>query len=143
MADALNPPGVWTPFGAFSMVALQGEGQIVHLKGQVALDAGGRVVGAGDMAAQVRQVLLNIQTVLASMGGTMADVLSLVHYATDIDAFMQTGAIRREFFTPPYPVTTTVEVARLYHPDLLIEISAVAEIPRDRFQRPAVAATDL
>ena len=93
--------------------------------------------GAGDMRMQVRQVLQNIRAVLASMGGTMADVVSLVHYATDIEAFMGTGDIRREFFTPPFPVTTTVQVARLYHPDLIIEVTAVAEIPRERFRRPA------
>ena len=136
IVDAVNPPEVWSPFGAFSMAAVQGEGQVVHLKGQVALDHRGEVVGTGDMRAQVRQVLENIRAVLASMGGQMSDVLSLIHYATDIEQFMATGDIRREFFTTPFPVTTTVEVKRLYHPELLIEITAVAEIPRERFHRP-------
>ncbi len=135
MIDAINPPGVWSPFGAFSMAVIQGAGQIVHLKGQVALDQQSQVVGAQDMHAQVRKVLENIQGVLASMGGQMGDVVSLVHYATDIERFMGTGDIRKEFFAAPYPVTTTVQVARLYHPDLLIEITAVAEIPRERFRR--------
>jgi 2-iminobutanoate/2-iminopropanoate deaminase len=49
---------------------------------------------------------------------------------------MTTGDIRREFFAPPYPVTTTVEVVRLYHAELMIEITAIAEIPRQRFRRP-------
>jgi enamine deaminase RidA (YjgF/YER057c/UK114 family) len=44
-----------------------------------------------------------------------------------------TGDIRNEFFDAPYPVTTTVQVQRLYHPDLVIEIAAIAEVPRDRF----------
>lgn len=136
MVDAINPPGVWPPFGAFSMAVLQGDGQVVHLKGQVALDQSGQVVGRGDMRAQVRQILDNIATVLASMGGRMGDVVSLVHYATDIERFMAEGDIRRAFFAAPYPVTTTVQVSRLYHPDLLIEIAAIAEIPRDRFRRP-------
>ncbi len=136
MIDAINPPGVWSPFGAFSMAVIQGAGQIVHLKGQVALDQQGQVVGAQDMRAQVRKVLENIESVLASMGGEMGDVISLVHYATDIERFMGTGDIRKEFFAAPYPVTTTVQVARLYHPDLLIEITAMAEIPRERFRRP-------
>ena len=135
MIDAVNPPGVWSPFGAFSMAVIQGDGQVVHLKGQVSLDQDGQIVGTGDMRTQVRKVLENIRTVLASMGGTMADVVSLVHYATDIDAFMATGDIRKEFFSPPFPVTTTVQVARLYHPDLVIEVTAVAEIPRERFRR--------
>ena len=49
---------------------------------------------------------------------------------------MTTGDIRKEFFEHPYPVTTTVQVERLYHPELVIEVTAVAEIPRDRFHRP-------
>jgi len=136
MVDAVNPPAVWSPFGAFSMAVVQGDGQIVHLKGQVSLDVDGRVVGPGDMRAQVRKVLENIRDVLGAMGGFTTDVISLVHYATDIDAFMTTGDIRAEFFSAPYPVTTTVQIERLYHPDLMIEITAVAEIPRARFRRP-------
>ena len=139
MARSYNPDSVWAPFGAFSMVVLQGTGQVVHLKGQVALDASGKIVGAGDMRAQVRQVLTNIKTVLTSIGGRMSDVISVTHYTTDIQAFMQTGDIRKEFFTAPYPVTTTVEVTSLYDPDLRIEITAVAEIPRDRYMQPSEA----
>ncbi|SRR5258708_7773737 len=137
MVNAINPPDVWQPFGAFSMVVIQGDGQIVHLKGQVSLDRQGQVVGNNDMRVQVRQVLENIRDVLAAMGGQMADVLSLVHYATDIDAFMGAADIRKAFFAAPYPVTTTVQVERLYHPDLMIEIAAIAEIRRDRFRHPA------
>jgi 2-iminobutanoate/2-iminopropanoate deaminase len=136
MIDAVNPPGVWAPFGAFSMAVIQGDGQIVHLKGQVSLDEDGRVVGVNDMRAQVRKVLDNIRVVLASMGGQMSDVISLVHYATDIEQFMATSDIRSEFFSTPFPVTTTVEVKRLYRLELMIEIAAVAEIPRHRFRRP-------
>lgn len=136
MVDAVNPDDVWAPFGAFSMAVIQGGGQMVHLKGQVALDKNGEVVGAGDMRAQVRKVLENIRDVLASMGGRMGDIVSLVHYATDIEAFMQIGDIRGEFFSAPFPITTTVEVQRLYRKDLVIEVTAVAEIPRDRFHRP-------
>ena len=136
MVDAVNSVGVWSPFGAFSMAAIQGAGQIVHLKGQISLDRNGQIVGAKDMRAQVRKVIENIRDVLASMGGRMSDVTSLVHYATDIVQFMEAGDIRKEYFAAPYPVTTTVEISRLYHPDLMIEITAVAEIPHERFRRP-------
>ncbi len=88
MAESYDPEDVWAPFGAFSMTVLQGAGQVVHLKGQVSLDASGAIVGAGDMRAQVRQVLTNIKTVLAAIGGRMSDVVSLTHYTTDIQAFM-------------------------------------------------------
>jgi len=89
------------------------------------------------MRAQVCKVLENIQGMLASMGGRMGDVASLVHYATDNKQFMCTGDIRKQFFAAPFPVTTTVQVGRLYHPDLLIEVTAIAEIPRERFRRPS------
>jgi 2-iminobutanoate/2-iminopropanoate deaminase len=135
--DAFNPTAVWRPFGPFSMAVLQGEGQIVHLKGQVALDRDGRIVGKGDMRAQTRQVLLNMAAILAAFGGELRDVISLTHYVTDIAAFANAGGVRRDFFSEPFPVTTTVQVAALYDPDLLVEIAAIAEIPRERFKRPA------
>jgi enamine deaminase RidA (YjgF/YER057c/UK114 family) len=72
----------------------------------------------------------------------MGDLISLTHYATDIEQFMAAGDIRRGYFTPPYPVTTTVQVARLYDPALLIEIAGVAEIPLARFRRPARKSPD-
>ena len=136
MVDAVNPAGVWRPFGAFSMAVIQGDGQIVHLKGQVSLDEHGHIVGANNMRAQVRQVLENIRQVLESMGGQMSDVISLVHYSTDIEQFMGVADVRKEFFSTPFPVTTSIQIERLYHPDLMIEITAVAEIPRERFRRP-------
>ena len=139
MIDAFDVPGIWQPFGAFSMGVIQGEGQVVRLKGQVSLDRAGQVVGARDMRAQVRQVLENIRATLAHVGGEMGDIVSLTQYTTDIAAFMQSGDIRREFFKPPFPVTTTVQVAALYHPELVIEITAIAEIPRARFRRPAAS----
>jgi 2-iminobutanoate/2-iminopropanoate deaminase len=138
VAEFFNPSGVWQPFGPFSLAVVQGEGRIVHLKGQVALDQSGRIVGAGDMGAQLRQVLENIRAVLAALGGELGDILALTQYTTDIAAFMADGDIRRAYFKPPYPVTTTLEVARLYDPALLVEITAVAEIPLERFKRPAL-----
>lgn len=137
MVTHFNPPEVWQPFGAFSMAAMPGDGQLVFLKGQVALDRNGALVGEGDMRAQLCQVLENIGAVLASLGGEMIDVISLTQHTTDIEAFMACGDIRQAFFTEPYPVTTTIEVSRLYRPDVLIEITAIAEIPRTRYRAPA------
>ena len=136
MVDAFNPADLWQPFGPFSQIAVQGDGRIVHLKGQVALDRDGRIVGAGDMRLQLHQVLENIRTALASIGGEVGDILSMTNYVVDMDAFLAAGDVRRAFFAAPYPVTSTVEVARLYDRALLVEISAVAEIPTGRFRRP-------
>ena len=139
MAESYDPEALWEPFGTFSMMVLQGAGQVVHLKGQVALDADRQVVGVGDMRLQIHQALSNIEAALASIGGRMSDIISLTHYTVDIQAFMGAGDIRKIFFSAPYPVTTTVEIIALYHPDLLVEITAIAEIPMDRFKRPNAA----
>lgn len=136
MAQSYNPPNVWRPFGAFSQAVIAGGGRTVYLKGQVALSAQGEIVGEGDMAAQVTQVLGNISDILASMGGRMSDILSLQQFTTDIQAFMGCGEVRAGFFATPYPVTTTLEVAALYDPRLLIEITGIAEIPLERFVLP-------
>ena len=134
--NSFNPDGVWKPFGAFSIAVVQGSGKIVHLKGQVALDADGDVVGEGNIEIQVEKTLENIKSVLSSFGGRMEDIYTLTHHVTNIDEFMGTGHIRTRYFTPPYPVTTTVEVSRLYNPKLLVEITGAAEIPLDRFKEP-------
>lgn len=135
MAEFFDPEGVWRPFGAFSMAAAPGAGQLVQLKGQVALDRDGNVVGKGDMATQLVQVLENMTAVLASLGGRMSDIYALSTFTTDIEGFMTLGEIRARYFKPPYPVTTTIEISRLYHPDLTVEIAGSAEIPRERFVR--------
>ena len=96
----------------------------------------GAVVGVGEMGTQVETCLNNIARVLAELGGTMADIVSVTHYTTDIEQFMACGEIRKRFFEPPFPVTTTVEVSKLYRPELLIEITCSAEIPYERFVRP-------
>ena len=54
--DSFDPPDVWCPFGAFSMAALQGQGQVTYLKGQVSLDSEGGLVGKGDMRAPPKSV---------------------------------------------------------------------------------------
>ena len=50
---------------------------------------------------------------------------------------MAVGDIRALYLARPYPVTTTVQVAALYHPDLMVEIAGIAEIACTRFKPPA------
>ena len=100
------------------------------------LDAEGNIVGIGDMPVQVDKILENNQAVLAALGGEMGDILSLTQHTTDIAAFMTSGDVRARYFKEPYPATTTVEVSALYHPDIMVEITAIAEIPRGRFVHP-------
>ena len=134
--NSFDPDTVWKPFGAFSMVVVQGTGKVIHLKGQVSLNKEGNIVGEGDIEKQVEKSLENIRSILTSFGGRMEDIYSLTHHVTDIGEFMKTGHIRNQYFRPPYPVTTTVEVSRLYDPKLMVEITGSAEIPLDRFKQP-------
>ena len=140
MAESFNPDQVWKPFGAFSQIVIGGSGKVIYLKGQVSLNPDGDVVGPNDMTVQVEQVLNNIKALLASMNGRMSDIVSLTQFTTDIQAFMQAGAVRQKYFAPPFPVTTTIEVKSLYDPLLLIEITAIAEIPIERFTSPNAAS---
>ena len=66
----------------------------------------------------------------------MGDIITLTQFTTDIEGFMACGEIRQCYFSAPYPATTTVQVARLYDPDLLVEITAVAEVPLARYRPP-------
>jgi reactive intermediate/imine deaminase len=132
MAEGFNAPGVVKPFGVFSSAAWQPPGRVLHLSGQVAQDAGGNLVGAGDIAAQTRQVLENLRRVLASAGGTMDDIAKVTVFLTDMAGLMEVHRVRAEFFRPPYPASTLVQVAALVRPEYLIEIEAVAVIPETR-----------
>lgn len=137
MADAFNAPGLVKPFGIFSTAAWEGEGAVLHIAGTVAQDAAGNVVAKGDVAGQTRQVLVNIRTVLESVGGTLDDVVSVVVYVTDLAGLKQIHEVRSQFFKPPYPASTLVQVSGLVKPDYLIEIAAIASIPKSRVKRPA------
>ncbi|OGK78822.1 MAG: hypothetical protein A2X52_12035 [Candidatus Rokubacteria bacterium GWC2_70_16] len=135
MADAFDAPGTVKPFGIFSSAAWQPEGKVLHIAGQVAQDATGALVGKDDIRAQTRQVLENIRTVLAGVGGTMDDVARVTVYVTDMSGLAQIHEVRGQYFRRPYPASTLVEVKRLVKPDYLIEIDAVAVIPADRVKR--------
>jgi 2-iminobutanoate/2-iminopropanoate deaminase len=137
MTDAFNPPGVIVPFGIFSNAAWQPAGLVLHVAGQVAWDEDGRIVGPGDVAAQTRQVLTNIKSILASVGGEMGDIVSVNVFVTEMSGLKQIHEVRAEFFARPYPASTLVQVAALVEPELLVEINAVAVIPETRAKPPA------
>ena len=132
MADSFNVPGVVEPFGAFASAAWQPEGRVLYVSGHVSQDAAGNTVApasaGGDMAAQTRQALENIRDVLGHVGGTMDDVVKVTVFVTDVSQIDVIHKVRYEFFKPPYPASTLVQVARLIDPDWLIEIEAIAVI---------------
>ena len=142
MQTAFQPLGVWRTFGCNSMGLVVGKGQQVLLSGQVAWDDQRRVVGVGEMREQARQTFRNIQASLAAVGGEMDDVVSIVTYVTTLDGLRDIHEVRTEFFSPPYPVSTLVQVAALVEPDLLIEVTATAVVPEDRYRAPEAMVPD-
>jgi 2-iminobutanoate/2-iminopropanoate deaminase len=101
---------------------------LIFLSGQLSRNADGNLVGPGDMAEQARQAIRNMQVVLAAAGGSLADIVSIVVYTTDIRQFKEIVAARMEFFKNNLPTSTIVEVNHLADPGLLIEFQATAAL---------------
>ena len=101
---------------------------LIFLSGQLARDADGNLVGAGDMAEQTRQCIRNMRTVLEAAGGTLDDIVSIVVYTTDMREFKRIVAARMEFFVDKLPTSTIVEVNHLAEPGLMIEFQATAAL---------------
>lgn len=136
MAQAFNAPGVVKPFGIFSSAAWQPEGKVLHISGHVSQDMDGNTVGVGDITAQTRQVLDNISKVIEGVGGRMSDIVKVTVFVTDMSMLDDIHRVRSEYFTPPYPASTLVQVNSLVRPEYLIEIEAIAVIPFDRAEEP-------
>ena len=104
-------------------------GNMVYVSGQVAFNAQQEIVGVGDIKAQTRQVMENIKAVLDEAGATFDDVVKVTVFITDMGHFPQIHEVRADYFTVgSYPASTMVEVRALAHPDLLIEMEAVAVV---------------
>jgi enamine deaminase RidA (YjgF/YER057c/UK114 family) len=128
--NAVNP---WTwqdRLGFSQAIEVRGEQRVLYCSGQTAVDSGGKPMHAGDMAKQVNQALDNLETVLTKAGLTLADVVRLNYYTTDLAAFV--GAAPS--FGPRLaaanckPSSTLLVVAGLFHAQLMIEIEATAVV---------------
>ena len=114
-------PGVRYP----GMCQATRAGDWVTVSGQLAFKDG-KLVGAGDAHAQALQCFSNLSTALALAGATLADVIKLTCYLTDISAYAGYAAIKSTLFMSNPPTGTAVIVAGLLVPDALIEVEALA-----------------
>ena len=120
-------PATLAPAAGYSHVAEVQGGRMVFLSGQVALDASGKLVGAGDLAAQARQVFANLKAALEAAGTDFAHVVKLTFYLIDIAQIAAVRAVRDEFVDSRHPpVSTAVGVRRLVRDEFLLEVDAVA-----------------
>jgi enamine deaminase RidA (YjgF/YER057c/UK114 family) len=110
--------------------AVTGPGRVVALAGHMPFAPDGAFVGAGDPAAQARQIFENLRGTLAAAGATFANLVRLNYYLTDIGHVPAVLAVRDEYIAKEeLPASTVVQVAALYRPDLLMEIDALAILP--------------
>jgi 2-iminobutanoate/2-iminopropanoate deaminase len=106
-------------------------GDLVYLSGIVAMDERGNVVGEGDPVAQAEKIFENMRLVLDAVGATPADVLKVTVFMRDVADRPRINPVRQRFFGRHRPASTLVEVSRLIHDDLLLEIEAVAALPSE------------
>ena len=119
---------VWDPPTYSQAVKVTGGETILYIAGQVAYDDKGGVAYPGDFKAQARAALLAVKAQVEAGGGTMANVVKVNTYLTDIRHRADYGPIREEFFGKKMPASTLVAVAALAQPEFLIEIEAVASL---------------
>lgn len=118
------------PSGHFSQATvIEARGKLVFVSGMTARKADGSIAGVGDIEAQTRQVLENIKAAMEAAGGTLDDVCRVDVYIRNMEHFDAIHRVRREYFKPPLPASTMVEVTKMVSPEYLIEISAIGVIP--------------
>ena len=121
-----NPPGLSRPTGYTHVVEAR-SGRTIYVAGQVAFDASGALVGAGDFRAQTEKVFENLATALAAAGATFDDVVKLNCYATDLSDLAAFREVRDRYVASGRPPASTfVKVAGLVRPELLVEVDCVA-----------------
>jgi 2-iminobutanoate/2-iminopropanoate deaminase len=129
MKKVIAPNNLHRPFGYAHAIQID---KTLYISGQIPLDMDMNVVGKNDMAAQTEQVYANLRKVLEDAGGSMRNIVMLNIYCTDIVSFdKQTRGLRKKYFGDYYPAITAVEVKRLYRPDFMIEVEAVAVLDTD------------
>lgn len=140
MHEVSNPTGVPEPPARYSHVATvpNGNQTLLFLSGQIALSDDGQVACPGDMAGQTERIFELIGRVLADRGGSFDDVFSIRTYLTDMAQLADYGRVRARYLTGPPPTSTTVQVARLFRSEALVEVEVVAAVSAGR----AVAATE-
>lgn len=100
-------------------------GNVVEVSGTTAT-VNGEVQKKGDLYGQTQLCLALIEKALNDAGLDLHDVVRTRMYVTDISRWEEAGKAHGEFFVHIRPATTMVEVSKLIHPDMLIEIEATA-----------------
>jgi enamine deaminase RidA (YjgF/YER057c/UK114 family) len=123
----VNPVSWQEKFGYSQGCRVDEAQRLLFVAGQIALDADGEVVGAGDFEAQARQVFRNIGRVLEQAGMSFENLVQVGVFMTDIGQLRTYARVRDEFVdTASPPASTTIGVTSLALPGLLVEVNAIA-----------------
>jgi reactive intermediate/imine deaminase len=88
-------------------------GDTVYFSGQIPLDPATGSLVEGDITAQTRRVFDNLVAVAQAAGGSLAQVVRVGIYVTDLANFAEVNAVMAEYFQQPYPARSTIEVSAL------------------------------
>jgi enamine deaminase RidA (YjgF/YER057c/UK114 family) len=125
-----NPSGMPQPTAYSQVVEVNGPHRLVFVAGQTGVDASGKT--AQEFRAQAMQAFENIKTALASVGGSMDNVVRLTTYMTDLEQNADVyREVRASFFSnkSALPASTLLQITRLANPSFLIEVDATAILP--------------
>ena len=103
-------------------------GDTVYVSGTVAWGENGKLVGAGDMYAQAKQAIRNIEKALTQASASLTHVVRTRIYVTDISRLEEAARAHGEAFGEIRPASSMVEVSALAEPEMLVEIEAIAVI---------------
>lgn len=127
----ISSPKLRQPTGIFShATTIEGTGRFVFISGMTARRPDGTIAGIGDITEQTRQVCENIKAAVEAAGGALDDVCRVDVYVRNMEHFEAIHKVRAQYFKPPLPASTMVEVTKMTSPDYLIEISAIAVLPK-------------
>ena len=104
---------------------------VAYVAGMIARGRDGKVA-EGDEYEQARIIFAKIHDLVEAAGGSLADVVKVTIFVTDITRREKVWRARREFFTGDFPVSTLVQVAALAEPAVMVEIDAIAHIGAGR-----------
>ena len=124
----VNPWKWQDDFGFSQAVEVRGDQRVLYCAGQTSVDANGKPLHAGNIHAQLNLAIDNLETVLKQAGLTLANVVRLNYYTTDVPAFMEAAAVVgiRLKDVRCKPAGTLLGVTSLFHPDAMVEIEATA-----------------
>ncbi len=127
MTESFTVPGKATPRGRYPHVKRGGD--LLYVSGTSSRRSDDSIAGIGDIRAQTRAVIDNIADLLQAAGAALSDLVQVTTYLVTMDDFAGYNEAYAEYFDDTGPARTTVAVHQLPHPDLLIEIQAVARQP--------------